>query len=254
MVALLESAKENIIFLGVCLAVFIVVYVLARLFQRFLANDLTRIPVARHIAYVAVFSAIGGLLMFFEIPLFFAPSFYQIDFGELPVMICTFYLGPSAGVTAELIKVLIKLVLKGTSTAFVGEFASFILGCSYILPASIIYHIRRSKKSAVFGLVVATIFTTAFGSLFNAYYLIPTYVNLFGIPLDGIIAMGTEVNARITSLPTLVLYAVVPFNILKYSLVSLLTFFLYKRVNRLFFNGHTKNKKHTAAAKTTAGG
>ena len=84
--------------------------------------------------------------MYFELPLWFAPSFYELDFSEIPVMICAFAMGPVAGVAAELCKVLLKLVLKGTTTAFVGDFANFVVGCSLVLPASIVYYIRKSKR------------------------------------------------------------------------------------------------------------
>ncbi len=69
----------------------------------------------------------------------------------------------------------------------------------------------------------------------DSWYLIPKFSELFGMPLDAIIAMGTAVNASITSLSTLVLFAVVPFNIVKGVLVSILTMLLYKRVEKVFF-------------------
>ena len=78
--------------------------------------------------------------------------------------------------------------------------------------------------------------------MFNALYLIPKFAQLFGMPLDAIVAMGTQVNSHITSVGTLALFAVVPFNLLKGLLVSLLTYLLYKRVERLFFRrGSTQN-------------
>ena len=64
--------------------------------------------------------------------------------------------------------------------------------------------------------------------------------------LDKIVAMGTNVNSRITSLPTLVLYAVVPFNLLKGIVVSALTFLLYKRISPLMHKGDAR-KKHRAS-------
>ena len=64
------------------------------------------------VTYTAIFSALAGVLMVLEIPLFFAPVFYKIDLSEIPVLICTFYLGPVAGVTCELIKVLVKLMAR----------------------------------------------------------------------------------------------------------------------------------------------
>lgn len=94
--------------------------------------------------------------MLLEIPLFFAPSFYKMDLSEIPVMICAFYLGPVSGVICEFIKVLLKLLLKGTTTNFVGDFANFAVGCSFVLPASILYHWHRSRKGAIAALLTGT--------------------------------------------------------------------------------------------------
>ena len=139
----------------------------------------------------------------------------------------------------EFLKVLIHLLLKGTSTAFVGDLANFLVGCSFVLPASILYQKLLSKKGAVASLALGTGVMTVFGSLFNAWFLIPRFAVMYGLPLDAIIAMGTQVNGAITDLSTLVLLAVVPFNLLKGVLVSVLTFFLYRRVERLFFRKKT---------------
>ncbi len=177
----------------------------------------------------------AAVLMLLEIPLFFAPSFYKLDLSELPVMICTFYLGPVAGVTAEFVKVFLKLLLKGTSTAFVGDFANFAVGCTFVLPASVIYHAKPSRKSALIGMIVGTLTMTVFGSAFNALYLIPKFAELFGMPISIIVGMGTAVNKHIVSVPTLALYAVAPFNLLKGTVVGVLTFLLYKRLEKVFF-------------------
>ena len=233
MAEFLQTAKENLSFLLVCLLVFVGLVLLARASEKLLIKRPQRLSSPRSIAYIAMFSAIAAALMFLEIPLFFAPSFYEIDLSEVPVLICTFYLGPVAGVICEFLKVLLKLLLKGTSTAYVGDFANFALGCTLVLPASIAYHCKKTKKAAIWGMVLGTMIMTVFGSLFNAFFLIPKYVQLFGMPLDVIVGMGTAVNPAITSLNTLVLFAVVPFNIVKGVIVSFMTLLLYKRVERL---------------------
>ena len=75
--------------------------------------------------------ALAFVLMFFEFPLpFLAPSFYELDFSEVPVLIGTFSMGPLAGVAIEALKILLKLLFKGTSTFYVGDFANFIIGCA----------------------------------------------------------------------------------------------------------------------------
>ena len=150
-------------------------------------------------------------------------------------MLCGFYLGPSAAVACEAVKILLKLLLKGTSTTFVGDFANFAVGCSLVLPASIIYHTRKTKTSAVLGLAVGTLILTVFGSAFNAIYLLPKFSQLFGLPLDTIIAMGGKINGSIRSLSTFVLLAVAPLNLIKGVAISTLTLLLYKKTARPLF-------------------
>ena len=232
-----NDAKGNVTFVMVCIFTFVCVVLAAKLLEKLFVRSERRARGARYISFVAMFSAFGGALMLLEIPLFFAPSFYKMDLSELPVLMCSFYLGPVAGVTAEFLKVFIKLLLKGTSTAFVGDYANFVVGCCYILPASAIYHARKTKRNAVIGMVAGTLVMAVFGSVFNALYLIPKFAELFGMPIDVIVKMGTAVNPRIVSVPTLALYAVVPFNLLKGAVDGVLTFLLYKRLEKLFFQG-----------------
>ncbi len=230
---LIQSVKENLSFIGVCLLVFLAIYAVAWLLEHRVLKTVKEVNSTRRTTYIAMFSVIAAVLMFLELPLFFAPSFYELDFSEVPVMICTFFLGPVAGVTAEFAKVILKIFLKGTTTAFVGDFANFVVGCSFVIPASVIYHVRKSKKSAILGMAVGTICMTIFGSMFNAYYLIPQFSVLFGMPLDAIVSMGTAINSSVTSVSSLVMFCVVPFNLLKGTVVSIITWLLYKRVEKL---------------------
>ena len=93
----------------------------------------------RTIAQVAMLGAVAGVLMNFEVPLpFLAPSFYQLDFSEIPALIGSFAMGAVAGILIELVKILLNFVLTGTSTAGVGEIANFVIGCALCVPAGII--------------------------------------------------------------------------------------------------------------------
>ena len=98
---------------------------------------------------IGMLSAIAVVLMMFDIPLPFAPTFYKIDLSEVPVLVGCFAMGPMAGVLVELVKILLNLVLTGTQTAGVGEIANFIIGCSFCVPAGLIYRRNRTRKSAL---------------------------------------------------------------------------------------------------------
>lgn len=239
-----QKAKDNLGFIGVCLGIFAALFLVAWLFERFVMKDRRRRFSDTHfITYTAIFSAMAAVLMLLEFPLMFlAPEFYKLDFSELPVMISTFYLGPVAGVVTELIKIVLKLLIKGTSTAFVGDFANFVVGCAFVLPASMIYHAKPGKKTAGIGLICGTLIMTVFGSAFNGLYLIPKFAQMFG-GLDGIIAMGSKVNGNINSIWTLVFFSVVPFNLIKGVVVSILAFLLYKRISPLMHMGDARRIK-----------
>lgn len=234
MKALFAELRENLSFVLICLVIFAALVLLARLCERLRGKN-HRLRPARRVSFVAVFSAVAAVLMLLDIPLFFAPSFYKIDLSEIPVLICAFYLGPVSGVVCELVKVVLKLLLKGTSTAFVGDFANFAVGCAFVLPAAAFYRWHKTRAGAAAALALGAAVMTVFGSLFNAWFLIPKFAQLYGMPLEAIISLGTKVNAAITDVWTLVLFAVVPLNLLKGAVVSVLTFFLYKRVERLIF-------------------
>ena len=226
---------ETLKFVLVCAAVFAGIILVAWLCEKRLTHDRKLFSSTHYISYTAVFASMAGVLMLVELPLFFAPSFYKLDISELPILICTFYLGPVSGVVCEFLKILLKLLIKGTSTAFVGDLANFLVGCSFVLPASICYQATLSKKGAIWSLTLGTFVMTVFGSLFNAWYLIPQFVKLFHMPLESIIAAGTAIFPSVTDLKTLVLFCIVPFNLIKGAAVSVLTFLLYKRVEGVFF-------------------
>jgi len=230
---LIETIIQNLEFVGVFVLVIIIMTAISFAAEHLIKlkiNKVYEIKGIKKLTIMAMLSAMSAVLMLIEIPLPFVPSFYKLDFSEVPILICAFVLGPVAGVIAEFCKVLLNTLLNGTTTAFVGEFANFVIGCNFIIPASICYRLIKSKKGAVIGSVMGTVTMTIFGSGFNAWYLLPVFSKLYGMPLDSIVAMGTAINPAITSVETLVLFAVVPFNLLKGTLISIITILIYKRI------------------------
>ena len=186
----------------------------------------------RTIAQVAMLGAVAGVLMNFEVPLpFLAPSFYQLDFSEVPALIGCFAMGPAAGAMIELIKIVLHLLISGTSTAGVGDIANFAIGCAFILPAAWIYKAKHSRKSAMIGMAAGTVFMAFIGCFLNAYVLLPAYAKAFSMPIDALVGMGTAVNGHITNLLTFVVFAVAPFNLLKGAMVSVVVLLIYKKIS-----------------------
>ena len=244
----------------------------------------------KNLVIIAVLSAVAAVLMYLEFPLWFAPPFYELDFSEVPVLVGAFSMGPAAGFVIEALKIVLKLLLKGSSTMGVGDWANLLIGCALVIPASMIYAKNRTKKGAILGLCVGTVTMAIVGCFLNAYVLLPTYAQAFegawhgflvmgfftaaaafpifffygrekgnhpiligmaveivilaaavilmnvlhlfdGESLAGLIGMGTAVNPAITGIWSFVLLAVLPFNLLKGAIVSLITVFIYKRIH-----------------------
>lgn len=129
----------------------------------------------------------------------------------------------------EVVKILIKLVLKPTSTGFVGEFANLVFGCSMVLPAGLIYRFHKTKKSAMIAMAVGTVIMAAVGIVGNALVMIPFYANF--MPLENILAAGAAINPAVGNVWTFAVFCVGPFNVIKGIIVSVITALVYKRVS-----------------------
>ena len=244
---LLQSIADNVVFVLVCVGVAAGLFAIAYAAEKYVykRDGITeRILSTRKITMIGLFSALAMILHIFDFPvLFLAPGFYKLDFSEIPALVGTFAFGPVAGVMIEFCKIMLKLFMKGTSTAFVGDLANFVIGCSFILPAGIIYMFKKTKKNAIAASAVGTLIMTVFGTMFNAIYLLPAFSKLYGMPLDAIVGMGTAVNGNITSVASLVIFAVAPLNLLKGSSVSTVTMLTYKKLSPILKEGTIKQKK-----------
>ena len=190
----------------------------------------------RMLTTTAMLGAVAGLLMLVEFSLgFIAPTFYELDLSEIPVMIGTFAFGPIQGIVIEVVKILIHLIIKGTSTGFVGELANFVMGCALIVPAGIIYKIRRTKKAAVIGMAVSTLLMGVVGVFMNAYVMIPLYSQF--MPIEAIIEAGKAIFPVVKDTFTFCLCCVLPFNLIKGVMVSLVVAFIYKPLSGVIHKG-----------------
>ncbi len=181
----------------------------------------------RVITITAMLSSIASVLMFLDFPLPFFPAFIKFDFSELPPLIGAFMLGPWVGVAIELIKNLIHLTR--TSTAGVGELANFLIGCAFVVPAGIIYKHNKTRTGAFIAMLAGIVCMTLIGVAANYFILIPFYSAL--IPIDKIIAMAAKVIPFIDSVEDVVFFSILPFNLFKGIIISLVAFLTYKKLS-----------------------
>ncbi len=197
-------------------------------------NTLTKKQRSLHtLTKIAVLTAISSVIMLLEFPLWFAPGFYKLDLSEAVILMGGFAMGPAAAAVIELLKNLINLLLNGTSTAFVGELGNFIIGCAFVVPASIIYKYVKNRKGAIISLIVGTLSLAFIGGLVNYFVLIPAYSHFYHVPIEALVGQGSAVNPLVTDMKTLVVFATTPFNIIKGILCSVVNLLLYKRLSKI---------------------
>lgn len=178
---------------------------------------------------MGMLGALAGVLMLFDFPLPIAPSFLQMDIAELPCLFAGFFMGPLQGFLVIVVKILVKLVIKGSNTAFVGEFSNLVGSALFVCTAALIYKKNHTKKGAMISMVVSTLIVSVAYVFMNAFVMFPLYSSLYGLPMEAIIGMGNAVNPLVTNELTMMLFCVFPFNLIKYTIVSLITYLVYKR-------------------------
>lgn len=179
---------------------------------------------------VSVLGAMAFVLMFLEFPLPIFPEFLKIDISDIPALFAAFSIGPFAGILVEFLKNLLHLIVKN-STAGIGEMANFIVGSAMVYIAGIIYKRNKTKKGALISLVFGTIAMGITASLGNYFVFLPLYESVLGFPIKAVVGLAAKVNSSVKDINTLIIYSILPFNILKGIIVSIVTMLAYKKVS-----------------------
>lgn len=194
---------------------------------------------ATRVAVIAMFATIAGVLYVFGFPIAAAfPSWLELNFSDIPALIGTFALGPVSGGIIVFVKILIKLIIKGTSTVFVGEVADLLIGVAFVVPAGVIYKKARTFKGALAAMAVGAVSSTAVSILANWLVLVPFYRQLFfhgsWAPLVGTMqALFGEKCDQNTFYTFYLWCSVLPFNLMRCLIAILITLPVYKHVSRL---------------------
>ncbi|HHW66406.1 MAG: riboflavin transporter [Epulopiscium sp.] len=197
------------------------------------ADQKKRVFETSNLVKMGLLSALAFILMRLDFPIPGFPPFLKMDVSDIPSVIGALSIGPAAGVIVQLTKAFLYMV-SGSDTGFVGPLANFIVGAAYVLPLGLVYKYKSNLKGFIIGCFAGTITMAAIGGLINYFVMIPFYAMIFGMSVDVIVSMGTKINAGINDLKTLVLYSIVPFNLLKASGISILSYGVYKALYPLF--------------------
>ena len=179
---------------------------------------------------IALLGAVAGVLMLIEAPLAIFPEFLKIDISDLPAVIGAIVMGPIAGALVELVKVLLNFILNGTITGGIGELANLLIGIALVVPIGLIHKKNPTVKGAVIGGLLGTLCMAIMGGAMNYFVMLPLYGSMFYMDFVEIGQALPFFGQFINSLFDFVLYSIVPFNLLKGILVTVVTGLVYKLV------------------------
>ncbi|MDD5935622.1 MAG: ECF transporter S component [Clostridiales bacterium] len=180
----------------------------------------------------AMLAALAGVLMSLEISLPMMPPFYKLDFSDVPSVIAIFAFGPVSGAAVEIIKIVIKLITVGTNTAYVGELANLIGVVLFVVPVWLIFKgMKQTKKAAKTALIVSVPIRVAMSCCINAFITLPLYAKAMSLSLDAVVQIVASVNPAISNLPTFIILATIPFNLLKIGANCVIGYILYQRLS-----------------------
>ena len=182
----------------------------------------------------AMLSAVAFALMFIEFPIpALIPSFVKLDISDLPELLAAFSLGPVYGVTVTFLKNLLHILIKGTSSAYVGELFNFLMGSVFAFSAGMIYQWKKSRKTALIGSVAGAVLMAVLSVPLNYFLVYPAYVVCYGLPLDAIIGMYQAILPSADSLIKCLVIFNIPFTFCKGMLDVALCFLIYKPLSPL---------------------
>ena len=182
-----------------------------------------------NLTVAAMLSAVAFILMFIEFPIpMLIPAFIKMDFSDLPALLGAFALGPVYGVIISFMKNLLHIVIKGTSTACVGELSNFILGAIFSAVAGYIYKHHKSRKTAIIGAVAGAVAMGVLSVPSNYFVVYPAYVQFYHMPLEAILGMYQAILPSADSLIKCLILFNLPFTLVKGLLDAVLCILIYK--------------------------
>lgn len=171
------------------------------------------------IMQITFLGTVGALLMMLQFP-YPGTEWLRLDFSDIPALIGGFALGPVAGLWVILIKNLLFAVMRFSPHELLGLPMNLIANGILVVIAAVIYQRNKTQKNAVAALILGVLASVLVMIPAN-YFILPFFMRFF-MP-------AVEVPSS-KNLWIMILYFIVPFNILKGTLNGMLTFLVYKKI------------------------
>ena len=159
----------------------------------------------KQLVTMALMCALGALFMYVQLPILPSEPFLTYDPSLVPAMVCGFAYGPGAGTAVAAMAIVIHALTTGD---WVGALMNLVATLGYILPAAIVYQKMHTDKGAV---IAATALSMVANLTIGVWFW----------------------YGSVDVIAPLMIPAVLPFNLIKTVLNSVLTLAVYKAVSNL---------------------
>lgn len=178
----------------------------------------------RKLTVMAMFVAISVVLVYLiRIPLF--KEYLEYDPADIPILIGAFAYGPVAGVVLTVTASVIQGVTVSLQSGPYGIIMHIIATATLVLVASGIYRVKRTRAGAIVGLICGTLAMSGIMLVAN-HFITPLFT---GNPVEIV---------DLTLLP-----AILPFNLIKAGVNSIIAFLVYQRVSQYIAHAEPMEKK-----------
>ncbi len=168
----------------------------------------------RNLAKMGILAAISIVLVaLIHFPIIAAAPYLEYDPADIPIIIGTFALGPAAGLMLIVVAATIQGLTVSAASGGYGILMHIIATGTYVIVAGNIYRGHKNKRMAAVAMLAGT----------AAMTLIMIPANLLITPI--FLTVSRDV------VKGLLLPGIIPFNLVKAGVNSVITFLLYKRVS-----------------------
>lgn len=169
----------------------------------------------KKITFLAMLIALSiALVAAIHFPIIPSAPFLEYDPADIPILIGTFAFGTSAGLLITVIASVIQGFTVSAQSGLYGILMHIIATGSFVLVAGLIYNKDKTKKSAILSLIAGTLTMTAVMFIANLI-VTPAFLK---VPVEVVMGM--------------MFTAIIPFNLIKAGLNSIITFIVYKAISK----------------------
>jgi Predicted membrane protein len=170
----------------------------------------------KNLAIMGVLAAMSVILIYLiRFPIIPAASFLEYEPGDIPLYMIAFLFGPLSGLIVTIVVCILQGITVSAGSGIIGVMMHIFATGSFVLVAGNIYRLKKNRVMMILALLAGVLTMTVSMCLWNVIFT-PIFMN---VPRKVVIDMLVP--------------AIIPFNLIKAGINSVIAFVLYETVIRV---------------------